>query len=96
MMALLKRVVGRSKNTTIPVTVYTRQECCCCHKALDVLATLRGKHNLEITEVDIDNDPALIEAHGLSVPVVEIDGKIRFRGVVNPVLLKRLFAARGR
>ena len=44
------------------------------------------------------NDRALLarqgKAHGLSVPVVAIDGKIRFRGVVNPVLLERLLAAR--
>ena len=95
MIALLKRVVrGRATGPAVPVTVYTRRECCCCHKALDVLATFRRKHNLAITEVDIDGDPALVEAHGLSVPVVEIDGKVRFRGVVNPVLLDRLLKAR--
>ena len=31
--------------------------------------------------------------HGTSVPVVAIDGKVRFRGVVNPVLLERLLKA---
>jgi len=38
-------------------------------------------------------DPALAERYGLTVPVVAVDGKVRFKGVVNPVLLERLLAA---
>ena len=29
-------------------------------------------------------------------PVVAVDGKVRFRGVVNPILLRRLLRAEGR
>lgn len=95
MIGLLKKVVNRVKNTpAVPVTVYSRRECCCCHKAIDVLESFRHKFHLVIEEIDIDDDPSLVEAHGLSVPVVEIDGKIRFRGVVNPVLLERLLKAK--
>lgn len=43
--------------------------------------------------VDIDNDPLLIRQFGESVPVVEIDGQVRFRGAVNPVLFQRLIDA---
>ena len=96
MTALLRRLVRRPKAPPVPVTVYTRKECCCCHKALDVLASARRMYNLAIEEVDIDGDRSLVEAHGLSVPVVAIDGKVRFRGVVNPALLARLLDARGR
>lgn len=95
MTSLLARLVRRKPRAgAVPVTVYTRQECCCCHKALDVLAKYSRKHNLAIEEVDIDDDPALVEAYGLMVPVVAIDGKVRFKGVVNPVLLERLLKAR--
>ena len=96
MTSLLSRLVRRPKATPIRVTVYTRQDCCCCHKAIEVLAKSRRKHRLEIREIDIDGDPKLVEAHGLSVPVVEIGGKVRFRGVVNPVLLERLLVAERR
>lgn len=96
MTALLRRLVRRPKAPPVSVTVYTRKECCCCHKALDVLAAVRRKYNLAIEEVDVDGDPSLVAAHGLSVPVVAIDGKVRFRGVVNPTLLTRLLDARGR
>jgi glutaredoxin len=74
-------------------TVYTRETCCCCHKALDVLKAHQRKHRFTIDEIDVDTDPALAAEHGLSVPVVALNGKVRFRGVVNPVLLQRLLAA---
>jgi glutaredoxin len=94
MMTLLKRLRGRPKRLDgLRVTVYTRAQCCCCHKALDLLREYQGRHGFAIEEVDVDSDPALVEAHGLSVPVVEFDGKVRFRGVVNRVLLDRLIGA---
>jgi hypothetical protein len=40
--------------------------------------------------IDIDADPALREQYNECVPVVVIDGRERFRGSVNEVLLKRL------
>lgn len=95
MTSLLSRWVGRrSKGPIVHVTVYSREQCCCCHTAIDVLEQAARKRNLAIEVVDVDSDPELAKAHGLSVPVVEIDGKIRFRGVVNPVLLDRLLANR--
>ena len=96
MTSLLQRLVRRPKRVPTAVTVYTRKECCCCHKAIDILETFRRRYNLVIEAVDIDADPALVAAHGLSVPVVAIDGKVRFRGVVNAVLLKRLLDATDR
>ncbi len=75
------------------VTVYTRSECCCCHKAIEILETYRNRHHFSIEEVDVDRDPELRSKFDLSVPVVAINGKVRFKGVVNPVLLDRLIAA---
>jgi hypothetical protein len=40
--------------------------------------------------VDIDADPELREQFDQWVPVVEIDGQVRFRGKVEPRLLRRL------
>ena len=42
--------------------------------------------------IDIDADRQLRDAYNECVPVVEIDGKVRFRGRVDPVLLRRLIA----
>ena len=68
------------------VVLYTRQGCCLCDEAEAVLA----RHGLRARLVDIDAAPELREQFTNCVPVVEIDGKVRFRGRVNEVLLKRL------
>lgn len=70
------------------VILYARAGCHLCEDAERLLA----RHGLAPRLVDIDGDPALRERFTTCVPVVEIDGKIRFRGRVNDVLLKRLLA----
>ncbi|MEW4568711.1 glutaredoxin family protein [Tautonia sp. JC769] len=75
------------------MTIYSRAECSCCEAAKAVIEPRRRRHGFRVEEVDIDTDPALVEAHGASVPVVAVDGKVRFRGKVEPVLLDRLLRA---
>ena len=68
--------------------LYSRQGCHLCH---DVLALLR-QHGLEVHVVDIDQEPGLREKYNDCVPVVEIEGRERFRGRVDERLLRRLLA----
>jgi len=70
------------------VVLYTRRGCHLCDEAK---ARLKA-YGLTPSKVDIDADPALQARFNECVPVVEIDGKIRFRGRVDPVLLRRLLA----
>jgi len=74
------------------VVLYTRAECHLCHQALDTLL-LHAEFLSEISEVDVDSDPELVERYGKSVPVVVIDGRERFRGQVDALLLRRLIDA---
>jgi len=70
------------------VVLYTRNGCCLCDDALALLQ----RHGLEPELVDIDQFPSLREKFTNCVPVVEVDGKVRFRGRVNEVLLKRILS----
>lgn len=70
--------------------LFTRQGCHLCDDALTLLRT----HGLEPVVIDIDRDPNLRERYHVCVPVVVIDGKERFRGRVEPRLLKRLLSGR--
>jgi glutaredoxin len=70
--------------------LYTRRGCHLCDEA----RTLLEAHGLTLSEFDIDADPALQTRFNECVPVIEIDGKVRFRGRVDPVLLRRLLARR--
>lgn len=82
--------------SALAVTVYTRTQCCCCHKALELLSEYQRRHGFALTTVDVDTDPALVALYDTTVPVVAVNGRVRFRGVVNPALFERLLAAEGR
>lgn len=66
--------------------VYSRQGCHLCDLAVDLLV----KQGFAVETVDVDQDAELRAQFGECVPVVEIGGKIRFRGRINEVLLNRL------
>ncbi len=63
---------------------------------MGVLEEFRRRHRFAVETVDVDTDLELVAKYGLTVPVVAIDGKVRFRGAVNRVLLERLLWAEGR
>lgn len=68
------------------VVLYTRNQCCLCDDAKRILE----KHGLQPELVDIDLHEDKLAEYNECVPVVEIDGKVCFRGRVNEVLLKRI------
>jgi glutaredoxin len=68
------------------VLLFTRSG---CHLCDDAEAILR-RHGLSPQKLDVDASPELREKYDTCVPVVVVDGKERFRGRVNEVLLKRL------
>jgi glutaredoxin len=71
------------------IVVYSRRG---CHLCDDVRAML-SRYAVDPKVVDIDGDPTLKEQFDVWVPVVEIDGRLRFRGRVEPLLLARLLKA---
>ena len=74
------------------VRVFTRDDCPLCDEALALLGRYRRRFRLNIELVDIAGDLELESRHGERIPVVEIDGKERFFGRIDEVLLRRLLA----
>jgi glutaredoxin len=70
--------------------LYTRQGCHLCEEALQHLQAARARWAFCLTTVDVDGDPELAAQFGECVPVVTVNGKVRFRGGLNRVLLERL------
>jgi glutaredoxin len=68
------------------VVLYTRKG---CHLCDDALVTLTN-HGVQPVIVDIDTNPELQKRFTECVPVVEFDGRVRFRGRVSPILLRRM------
>ena len=68
MTSLLTRLLRRHPRTAhLTFTVYSRAQCCCCHKALDVLQDAQRRFGFAIEEVDMIATWSLIS-------------KIRYRG----------------
>jgi glutaredoxin len=79
-----------AENTPSEVLLYTRDGCHLCDDARQLLE----RHGLKVIEVDIDEDEELKAAYDQCVPVVSINGKVRFRGRVDEMLLRRLLRGR--
>ena len=74
------------------LVVYSRPDCHLCDDAKAVL-TDYVEYLPQIEDIDIDSDTELQSRFATSIPVVEIDGEVRFRGRVDEVLLRRLIEA---
>jgi len=86
----LRRWWRPPKREAVEVVLYTRQGCHLCEDALAPLEQARRRYGFRLTLRDVDTDAAWKAAFGEEVPVVEVDGKVRFRGRINVVLLTRL------
>jgi glutaredoxin len=72
------------------VIVYTRAACPLCDHAIELLQRYQVAYGFAMEMKDVDASEQLVCDYGNCVPVVAINGKVRFRGQVNEVLLKRL------
>ena len=75
------------------IVVYTRAACPLCDEALAVLWRFQDRYGFSIETRDDDDSAEWIREFGEWVPVVVINGDVRFRGHVNEVLLRRLLDA---
>jgi hypothetical protein len=73
------------------VVLYTREGCCLCDDARQVLLRVRdeGPGAFELEERDIDADDALFRAYLERIPVVTIDGTEAFELFVDEVELRQ-------
>src|SRR5260370_3433396 len=78
------------RRRVLHVVMFTRQGCHLCDTAWQLLLTRHRIYGFRLEMVDVDNDAELAARYGLEVPVVTVDGHVRFRGGVDEVLLDRL------
>jgi glutaredoxin len=91
----------RRRSCSVPprpvrVVLYTRKGCHLCEDAYAFLRHEQRRFGYQLEVVDVDAVSDLVVRYGEKVPVVAVDGKVRFWGVINPVLLTRLLRAGSR
>ena len=91
-MSIWSRIVGRKGAEPLALVLYTRAQCPLCDamKAEIERARLGGRCALLV--VDVEMDPILVERHGRSVPVLEIEGRVAFKGSLTAEELERKVA----
>jgi len=77
----------------VELDIYTRVGCHLCDDAIALVGSFGFEPNIVDIDIAADARPELLANYDKCVPVVVIDGKVRFRGKVDPVLLKRLIEA---
>ncbi|ELZ40968.1 glutaredoxin 2 [Halorubrum saccharovorum DSM 1137] len=82
---------------TVPVTVYTRENCSLCEVARETIEEVADGLDvaIDLDMVDVDEDPELAEEYGERVPYVLVDGHPAFKYEVDEreLRLKLLAAA---
>lgn len=90
--ALLRRLLAQSprQRGDLHFLIYTRANCPLCDEARNLLDQYRQRFGFRLESMNVDDSPELKREYGDWVPVVSINGHVRFRGRVNEVLLRRI------
>jgi len=83
-------------DATVPVTVYTREDCTLCDAARETIEeTASGLDvTIDLDMIDVDEDPELAAEYGERVPYVLVDGHPAFKYEVDERELRlKLLAA---
>jgi glutaredoxin len=80
----------------VQLVLYTRRACPLCDEMKHELAQAGAADRYVLRTVDVDADPALALRYGHSVPVLEIDGRVAFKGRMSAAdFLRKLARASG-
>ncbi len=77
------------------ITFYTREDCCLCDEALELVERVRQTEPFELVLVDLDREASLEKktAYDWDIPVIEIDGRKMMKHRVDEARLLRLLQA---
>jgi hypothetical protein len=71
------------------VVLYSRDGCCLCDDAREVLLRVKARRPFVLEDRDIDTDEKLLRAYLERIPVVTIDGVEQFELFVDESELER-------
>jgi glutaredoxin len=74
------------------VVLYSRDGCCLCDDAREVLRRVHARRPFVLEERDIEQDEALLRAYLERIPVITIDGREAFELFVDEVALEAWLA----
>ena len=76
----------------VRLTLYGRAECTLCDAMKAVVVAVAREVPVELEEVDVDTDAALVARYGEHVPVLCVNGREAFRHRVDAAALRARLA----
>jgi glutaredoxin len=74
------------------ITIMSKPGCHLCEAALKTVQGVVGAHiDCLIEDIDITQDPDLLDKYQHDIPVLLVDGVERFRHTIDPDKLARMF-----
>jgi thioredoxin-like negative regulator of GroEL len=77
------------KEESLRLVLYSRPGCHLCDEMKAEIARARLGSSCALAEVDVDSDPVLAGRFGLSIPVLELEGRPLFKGRCTAAELER-------
>ncbi len=71
------------------VIIYSRPGCHLCEEAKDAMKAANCADAYVLEEVNIENDPELLERYQLDIPVITFNGVEAFRHRVSPAEFRK-------
>jgi glutaredoxin len=92
MLGKLLSRLRRARRPPLALVLYTKRDCPLCDEMKHELGRARVPFPFRLTEVDIEREPELLARHGRSLPVLEIAGRVAFKGRLTAADLERRLA----
>lgn len=83
--------LDRWRSRPVPLVLYTAPDCGLCEELKRELSRAQVSRRYELREVDVHSDPELEARHGRSIPVLEIAGRVAFKGRASAEEFQRKF-----
>ena len=74
--------------TGIIIEILTKQDCCLCDKAKEIICKVLPNYPAKLMMTNIESDPKLYETFKERIPVVRINGKESFIYKVHETTLR--------
>lgn len=69
--------------------LYKRKDCCLCDEMKRIIDAVARRIPLNVSEIDVDSAPELVQQYGNDVPVLFVNGRKAFKHRVTERELER-------
>ncbi|PFH85908.1 glutaredoxin family protein [Bacillus sp. AFS088145] len=67
------------------LTLLTKENCGLCEEAKDAIRLVQSEYEIQVNEIDIYSDDALLEEYQLMIPVIQINGETVAYGKIHKI-----------